>query len=762
MRRVQRWLVRWTASGTDFGRRSWARVKASRIGPVTVVLALLVGVVPGAVGGRSSPDWWTVRPDTVATTLAPGTSFQVDKQVRTPVVPPRPDVVLLVDGTISMAETIGKLRTELGTITKTVRDEQPDSWFAVAKYGDVTDGEKAFTVLQGLTDNLKDVQEKGVDQLKADLGGSSPPVEDWINALWQIAQGGGGKTAFREGSSPVVVLIGDASSHDPSLGHTLDDAIGALTGRKARVVAVDIDTPVGDGLDGDGRPKEPHEPNQGSKVANGTGGTILKGVDPKRVADKIVEGLTNLPTTVSHRTTGCDPALTVALEPATQKVTSGATVEFKETITAASDAPQGQTLQCTVQFLMDGKVPGGNTRMRDGAVPEPVPDYHERISVAVRDVEAPRVTVDDRTVEATGKDGVKIDYVATANDAVDGDVPVTCTPAPGSLFPMGTTHVTCTATDSAGNKGTDTATFIVNDASAPQVTVDDRMVEATGKDGAKVDYVATAKDAVDGDLPVTCVPASGSLFPLGTTEVSCTATDSAGNRGTDTATFTVLPAPIPVEADVAVTANVTPVPNYVGRTTEARFTLTNAGPRVAEGVVLAAEWPGVTDASKRAVGRLSACGRDNPCSIPVGGRLTVTQPAVYSVPVSGDVRASVRGALRDPAQGNNTAVARIRVLQPKLTITPEVGPPGQVVQARGRDFPPGSTVRLTWKPGITAARSVVRVGRDGSFEAQVLVLRKDRLGPRELRAEVRGLDGLQRPFLVVQRNLNPPDFAGRS
>ncbi|MFF5126109.1 HYR domain-containing protein [Streptomyces syringium] len=745
-----------------FGSRPWARIKASRIGPVTVVLALLVGVVPGAAGGRGNPDRWTVRPETVETALAPGTSFQVDKQVRTPVVPPRPDVVLLVDGTISMAETIGKLKTELSTITRTVRDAQPDSWFAVATYGDVTDGEKAFTVLQGLTGDVKDVQEKGVDQLKADLGGSSPPVEDWINALWQIAHGAGGKTAFREGASPVVVLIGDASSHDPSLGHSLDDAIGALTGKKARVVAVDIDTPVGDGLDGDGRPKEPHEPHQGTKVARGTGGTILKGVDPKRVADKIVEGLTALPTTVSHRTTGCDPALTVTLEPATRKVTSGATVDFKETVTAAGDAPQGQTLHCTVQFLMDGKVPGGVTRVGEEAAPDPVPDYHERISVTVRDVEAPRVTVVDRTVEATGKDGVKIDYIATANDAVDGDLPVICTPASGSLFPMGTTHVTCTATDSAGNKGTDTATFIVNDASAPQVTVDDRTVEATGAGGAKVDYVATAKDTVDGDLPVSCVPAPGSLFPMGTTEVRCTATDSAGNQGTDRATFTVLPAPIPVEADLAVTASVTPVPDYVGRTTQARYTLTNSGPRAAEGVVLAAEWPGVTDASKRAVGRLSACGQDNPCSIPVGGRLTVTQSAVYTASADGEVRATVRGALRDPRQGNNTAVARLRVLRPKLTITPEVGPPGQVVQARGKDFPPGSTVRLTWKPGITAARSAVRVGRDGSFEAQVLVLRKDQLGPRELHAEVRGLDPLQRPFLVVQRNLSPPDFVGRS
>ncbi len=72
---------------------------------------------------------------------------------------------------------------------------------------------------------------------------------------------------------------------------------------------------------------------------------------------------------------------------------------------------------------------------------------------------------------------------------------------------------------------------------------------------------------------------------------------------------------------------------------------------------------------------------------------------------------------------------------------------------RGTDFPPGTVVSLSWKPGITPARSSVRVSPDGTFTVQMLVLRKDRLGPRELRADVRGLDRLTKPFLVVQRDL---------
>ena len=48
----------------------------------------------------------------------------------------------------------------------------------------------------------------------------------------------------------------------------------------------------------------------------------------------------------------------------------------------------------------------------------------------------------------------------TAVDAVDGPVPVTCSPASGSFFPAGATIVTCSAQDRSGNLAT--STFAVN------------------------------------------------------------------------------------------------------------------------------------------------------------------------------------------------------------------------------------------------------------------------------------------------------------
>jgi hypothetical protein len=49
---------------------------------------------------------------------------------------------------------------------------------------------------------------------------------------------------------------------------------------------------------------------------------------------------------------------------------------------------------------------------------------------------------------------VRVRYRVTARDEVDGRVPVSCTPSPGSRFPIGRTKVTCSATDRSANTAT--------------------------------------------------------------------------------------------------------------------------------------------------------------------------------------------------------------------------------------------------------------------------------------------------------------------
>jgi predicted extracellular nuclease len=69
------------------------------------------------------------------------------------------------------------------------------------------------------------------------------------------------------------------------------------------------------------------------------------------------------------------------------------------------------------------------------------------------------------------------------------------------------------------------------DRTAPVVTGPSGTVtaNATNGSGATVSFNVSAQDDVDGSVAVSCSPPSGSTFALGTTPVSCTATDASGN-----------------------------------------------------------------------------------------------------------------------------------------------------------------------------------------------------------------------------------------
>jgi hypothetical protein len=159
---------------------------------------------------------------------------------------------------------------------------------------------------------------------------------------------------------------------------------------------------------------------------------------------------------------------------------------------------------------------------------------------APSDATAPELTLPSPiTEEATGPNGAAVTYTATATDDVDGSVPVSCTPESGSTFPIGTTEVTCSATDAAENKATGKFTVTVVDTTPPKLTLPSNPTEeATGPNGAAVTYTATATDLVDGSLTPTCTPASGSTFALGPTTVTCNAQDKAGNKA-EPGSFTV-------------------------------------------------------------------------------------------------------------------------------------------------------------------------------------------------------------------------------
>lgn len=70
----------------------------------------------------------------------------------------------------------------------------------------------------------------------------------------------------------------------------------------------------------------------------------------------------------------------------------------------------------------------------------------------------------------------------------------------------------------------------------------DLGVTAPDTAGASISWTATAVDGVDGPVPVTCTPPQG-LFPVGSTLVTCTASDAAGNSASGSFTVDVAPPP---------------------------------------------------------------------------------------------------------------------------------------------------------------------------------------------------------------------------
>ena len=185
-------------------------------------------------------------------------------------------------------------------------------------------------------------------------------------------------------------------------------------------------------------------------------------------------------------------------------------------------------------------------------------------------------------VQGTSPAGAVVPYSASASDAVDAllgiSVTVSCTkngqPVPASssttLFGYGTTTIVCTATDSHGNVALMNFTITVVDTTPPAVTVPANVtLQATSPAGAVYSFTASALDTVDGALTPSCTPASGSTFAIGTTTVTCSATDNSGNAGSRSFTVAVVDTVKPV---LLVPANIATLVTPGGTTAPVTYT----------------------------------------------------------------------------------------------------------------------------------------------------------------------------------------------
>ncbi len=156
-------------------------------------------------------------------------------------------------------------------------------------------------------------------------------------------------------------------------------------------------------------------------------------------------------------------------------------------------------------------------------------------SIGIVDTTAPTLNLPDSvSTAATSDSGAPVSWTATATDAVWQTVTPVCTPSSGSTFPIGSTTVTCTATDGAGNtsSGSFDVTVFQTPATVSLAPVGDKTfgdppfaVTATGTPGAG-DITITASGACAVD---STVPPSGS----GGTKTATVDVTSAGTCSLD-------------------------------------------------------------------------------------------------------------------------------------------------------------------------------------------------------------------------------------
>jgi CSLREA domain-containing protein len=228
------------------------------------------------------------------------------------------------------------------------------------------------------------------------------------------------------------------------------------------------------------------------------------------------------------------PTLTTLPENQTLEATSaaGAVASF---VATATDIVDGE-IPATCLPSSGGTFPLGTTKVTckvQDKAGNPNPALEGAFNITVQDTTKPSLTVADQTAEATSASGAVVNFTATATDLVDGAITPVCNHTSGSTFPIGVTTVSCTATDAAKNADTKTFKVTVTNTGKPTLNLPSNLTaEASSASGAVVNYSASATDIIDGNVPTTCTPASGSTFTLGTTTVNCKATNSIGNEST--------------------------------------------------------------------------------------------------------------------------------------------------------------------------------------------------------------------------------------
>ncbi len=150
------------------------------------------------------------------------------------------------------------------------------------------------------------------------------------------------------------------------------------------------------------------------------------------------------------------------------------------------------------------------------------------------DITAPIISSHSNLIaEATSNSGATLTYTnPTATDNIDSTVIVSCSPISSSTFSIGTTTVSCNASDLSFNIATTTNfKVIVKDTTVPTITLAGSNPQEVQASTTYSDSGATATDNIDGDL-TTSIVVSNTVDTniVGQYFVTYNVTDTHGNH----------------------------------------------------------------------------------------------------------------------------------------------------------------------------------------------------------------------------------------
>jgi hypothetical protein len=345
--------------------------------PHRLAWVLLAGVPAGALLLSPPARSQGVEPQSVEGVLLPGECMMVEKEITLPELPPKLDLVLMVDLSGSYFDDIGQIQGPGGQaaeIADALEMEGIDLQLGLATFVDFpcqpwgAGSDYAYMRNQDLTSDI-DTWQAAVDAMTIFFGFDAP--ESQYEGLWQALTGAGRDISdanaqscdsnpdipagqgfnFRPDATRVIAFTTDAPFHVtgdagpfPYPGANQSDVLSALAA--SGVVFIGLEAPGAD-----------HAAFEA--LANGSGGSVFQTTsDSSDIAQAILTGLSEVELEVDAEVT-CDPGVSVSYEPELPLLAeSGDIVSLDEELCVDANIGDVCVAGCTIDFTADGQVVG--------------------------------------------------------------------------------------------------------------------------------------------------------------------------------------------------------------------------------------------------------------------------------------------------------------------------------------------------------------------------------------------------------------------